>query len=97
MTQLETLIQQARSWIDQDPDAETVAELEQLIADSNEAALIERFGQRIGFGTAGLRGLLGAGRPECCHRLRRQKELGCLRQRLSSDFCGLWNKGSSFS
>jgi phosphomannomutase len=61
MTQLETLIQQARSWIDQDPDAETVAELEQLIADSNEAALIERFGQRIGFGTAGLRGLLGAG------------------------------------
>ena len=61
MTQLETLIQQARSWIDQDPDAETVAELEKLISESDEAGLAERFGQRIGFGTAGLRGLLGAG------------------------------------
>jgi phosphomannomutase len=61
MTQLETLIQQARSWIDQDPDAETVAELEKLITSSDEAGLADRFGQRIGFGTAGLRGLLGAG------------------------------------
>jgi phosphomannomutase len=61
MTQLETLIQQARSWIDQDPDAETVAELEKLISAADEAGLADRFGQRIGFGTAGLRGLLGAG------------------------------------
>ena len=61
MTQLETLIRQARSWIDQDPDAETVAELEKLISESDEAGLADRFGQRIGFGTAGLRGLLGAG------------------------------------
>lgn len=61
MTQLETLIQQARSWIDQDPDVETVAELEKLISESDEAGLLDRFGQRIGFGTAGLRGLLGAG------------------------------------
>jgi phosphomannomutase len=61
MTQLETLIQQARSWIGQDPDAETVAELEKLISESDEVGLLDRFGQRIGFGTAGLRGLLGAG------------------------------------
>jgi phosphomannomutase len=61
MTELETLVQQARSWIDQDPDAETVAELEKLISESDEAGLLDRFGQRIGFGTAGLRGLLGAG------------------------------------
>jgi phosphomannomutase len=61
MTQLETLIQQARSWIAQDPDAETVGELENLINNSDESGLAERFGQRIGFGTAGLRGLLGAG------------------------------------
>jgi phosphomannomutase len=61
MTQLESLIQQARSWIDQDPDAETVAELEKLISESDEAGLLDRFGQQIGFGTAGLRGLLGAG------------------------------------
>ena len=61
MSQLETLIQQARSWIEQDPDAETIAELEKLIAQSDEVGLADRFGQRIGFGTAGLRGLLGAG------------------------------------
>jgi phosphomannomutase len=61
MIQLETLIQQARSWIEQDPDAETVAELEKLVSESDEAGLADRFGQRIGFGTAGLRGLLGAG------------------------------------
>ena len=61
MTQLETLVQQARSWIAQDPDAETVSELQQLIESADEAGLAERFGQRIGFGTAGLRGLLGAG------------------------------------
>ena len=61
MTQLETLVQQARSWIAQDPDAETVNELEQLIKNADEVGLSERFGQRIGFGTAGLRGLLGAG------------------------------------
>jgi phosphomannomutase len=61
MTQLETLVQQARSWIAQDPDAETVRELENLINSADEAGLSERFGQRIGFGTAGLRGLLGAG------------------------------------
>ena len=45
MTQLETLIQQARSWIDQDPDAETIAELEKLISESDEAGLLDRFGQ----------------------------------------------------
>jgi phosphomannomutase len=61
MTQLEILVQQARSWIAQDPDAETIEELENLINTADEAALAERFGQRIGFGTAGLRGLLGAG------------------------------------
>ena len=61
MTQLETLVQQARSWIAQDPDAETVNELQLLIESADEAGLAERFGQRIGFGTAGLRGLLGAG------------------------------------
>ena len=61
MSQLDSLVQHARNWIDQDPDAETVAELEKLISESNEAGLADRFGQRIGFGTAGLRGLLGAG------------------------------------
>jgi phosphomannomutase len=61
MTSLEKLIGQAKSWHAQDPDAETRAELEALIEAGDEAGLLDRFGQRLGFGTAGLRGELGAG------------------------------------
>ena len=59
--QLDALIAQATAWRDQDPDPETRAELDALIAARNEAGLAERFGARLGFGTAGLRGELGAG------------------------------------
>jgi phosphomannomutase len=61
MTSLKALIEQARDWIDQDSDRETIAELESLIKNSDEQGLSDRFSQRIGFGTAGLRGSLGAG------------------------------------
>ncbi len=61
MTSLENLIAQAKSWQAQDPDPETRAELDALIAEGNEAGLADRFGSRLGFGTAGLRGELGAG------------------------------------
>ena len=61
MSSLETLIAKARSWQSQDPDAETKAELEALILAGDESGLADRFGARLGFGTAGLRGELGAG------------------------------------
>jgi phosphomannomutase len=61
MSSLETLIAKARSWQSQDPDAETKAELEALILAGDESGLASRFGGRLGFGTAGLRGELGAG------------------------------------
>jgi len=61
MTSLEDLIAQAKSWQAQDPDPETRAELDALIAEGSEAGLADRFGSRLGFGTAGLRGELGAG------------------------------------
>ncbi|MFF7681696.1 phospho-sugar mutase [Microbacterium sp. NPDC007973] len=57
----------ARAWIAQDPDAVTRAELEDLVArvetgDAEAAADLEdRFSTRLAFGTAGLRGTLGAG------------------------------------
>jgi phosphomannomutase len=57
----------ARAWRDQDPDAETRDELDAILAkaESGEpAALLDlesRFGSRLTFGTAGLRGQLGAG------------------------------------
>ncbi|MFJ4225546.1 phospho-sugar mutase [Microbacterium sp. NPDC089695] len=58
---------QARAWMRQDPDHETRDELAGLITragNGDEAAstdLDDRFGARLAFGTAGLRGALGAG------------------------------------
>ena len=49
----------AEEWLAQDPDPETRAELQVLLDDP--AALAERFGAKLEFGTAGLRGELGAG------------------------------------
>ncbi|WP_174150322.1 phospho-sugar mutase [Microbacterium halophytorum] len=57
----------ARAWRDQDPDAETRAELDGLLSRAGEpdadadAELAARFAGRLQFGTAGLRGALGAG------------------------------------
>ena len=55
----------ARAFRADDPDPETCAELDALLArlpePAVEAELRDRFETRLGFGTAGLRGLLGAG------------------------------------
>ena len=62
-----SLIETAKAWRDQDPDDTTRAELTALItaaeAGDNPAAteLASRFDGRLEFGTAGLRGELGAG------------------------------------
>lgn len=56
-----SVVDKARSWIAQDPDADTRRELESLIDLGDVAALEERFNGTLQFGTAGLRGLLGAG------------------------------------
>ncbi|WP_175985550.1 phospho-sugar mutase [Microbacterium tenebrionis] len=64
---LEARLAQARAWLRQDPDAETRDELAGVItrAAAGDAAaaadLDDRFGARLAFGTAGLRGELGAG------------------------------------
>lgn len=51
----------ARAWLALDPDPDTRAELEALLVAGDAAALADRFGARLEFGTAGLRGELGAG------------------------------------
>ncbi|KHL14559.1 phosphomannomutase [Mumia flava] len=51
----------AEQWLAQDPDPQTRAELQALLDDGDDDALAERFGGRLEFGTAGLRGPLGAG------------------------------------
>ena len=50
----------ARRWLQVDPDPDTRTETEALLAGA-EDAVQERFGDRLVFGTAGLRGALGAG------------------------------------
>ncbi|MER5326133.1 phospho-sugar mutase [Streptosporangium roseum] len=55
------LVRLARSWLAQDPDPETRAELTALLDGGDADALRERFGTKLEFGTAGLRGELGAG------------------------------------
>lgn len=51
----------ARAWLDDDPDPSTRAELEALLKDGDEAAIEDRFRERLDFGTAGIRGAMGAG------------------------------------
>jgi phosphomannomutase len=63
----DAVLEAARSWITQDPDPETRAELEALVTQAQSgsasalAELHSRFDSRLAFGTAGLRGELGAG------------------------------------
>jgi phosphomannomutase len=51
----------ARAWRDEDPDPHTQAEVDALLAADDLHGLQERFDHRLQFGTAGLRGALGAG------------------------------------
>ncbi len=64
-TELSALLETARAWAAQDPDDQTRAELEAVIADveagGDPTDLLDRFDGTLEFGTAGLRGALGAG------------------------------------
>ncbi|MFJ8510652.1 phospho-sugar mutase [Streptomyces avermitilis] len=55
------LIARAKAWLAEDPDAETREELAKLIDAEDVTELAARFGGTLQFGTAGLRGELGAG------------------------------------
>ncbi|WP_329545813.1 phospho-sugar mutase [Streptomyces sp. NBC_01356] len=55
------LIARAKAWLAEDPDAETREELAKLIDAGDTAELTARFSGTLQFGTAGLRGELGAG------------------------------------
>jgi len=59
---------QLNQWLNKDPDPSTRKELEQLIKHQNQQELHERFSSRLAFGTAGLRGKVGAG-PNRMNRL----------------------------
>jgi phosphomannomutase len=59
------LLERARAWAAEDPDDVTRAELQAIVADveggGDPADLADRFAGTLEFGTAGLRGALGAG------------------------------------
>ncbi|MET9895450.1 phospho-sugar mutase [Streptomyces sp. NPDC006465] len=55
------LIARAKAWLAEDPDAETRDELAKLIEAGDVTELAARFSGTLQFGTAGLRGELGAG------------------------------------
>jgi phosphomannomutase len=60
----EDVRQQAAAWMAADPDEQDRTELAALLADDGPAAtaeLADRFARRLSFGTAGLRGAVGAG------------------------------------
>ncbi len=49
----------AAAWRAADPDPQTQAELDRLLAGGDTAALTERFDGSLAFGTAGLRAAMG--------------------------------------
>lgn len=55
-------------WLARDPDLKTQQELRDLLAAENHDELSDRFSGRLAFGTAGLRGVVGAG-PNRMNRL----------------------------
>ncbi|MFE1031550.1 phospho-sugar mutase [Streptomyces sp. NPDC058807] len=55
------LLARAKAWLAEDPDADTRAELATLIDAEDHTELTARFAGTLQFGTAGLRGELGAG------------------------------------
>ena len=80
------LLERARAWAAEDPDDQTRAELEAVLAaagSGDEAAtadLADRFAGTLEFGTAGLRGALGAG-PNRMNRIVVIRAAGHVRAR----------------
>jgi len=72
-------VTRAEAWRRADPDAETAAELGDLIARGAEEELGDRFAGRLEFGTAGLRGTLGAGPNRMNRAVVRQTSAGLAR------------------
>ena len=62
------LREQVEAWIYRDPDDATRKELQDLLDTNQHAELEDRFRGRLSFGTAGLRGVMGAG-PNRMNRL----------------------------
>ena len=91
MSDLVSTIAAARAWIDDDPDPATRAELAAVVdaAGAGDAAavadLADRFAQTLQFGTAGLRGRVGAGPNRMNRAVVRRAAAGLGRWLLDED------------
>ena len=74
----------ARAWIAEDPDPSTRAELLDLLSAGNLSEVSERFSGRLAFGTAGIRGTLGAGPARMNRALVRRVTAGLARYLLEA-------------
>ncbi|MDC3956538.1 phospho-sugar mutase [Polyangium jinanense] len=90
------LLERARSWIEADPDPETRKELTHLVEVASSAAdpaqrasasrdLAERFAGPLEFGTAGLRGIIGAGETRMNRAVVLRTTAGLARYLLATD------------
>ncbi|GAA3841255.1 phospho-sugar mutase [Sphaerisporangium flaviroseum] len=77
------LVRRAEEWLAQDPDPETRAELQEILDSGDAAELQDRFGAKLEFGTAGLRGELGAG-PNRMNRVTVMRAAAGLARRLGA-------------
>ncbi|WP_296632718.1 phospho-sugar mutase [Rhodoluna sp.] len=82
------LLAAAKAWAAQDPDKETRHELISLIAAGDEAGIAARMNTRLEFGTAGLRGELGAGPNRMNRVLVAQTAAGIAKFLLANDSSG---------
>lgn len=73
------LRERVQSWIGQDPDAGDRAELRALLNEDDGRELSARFGGRLAFGTAGLRGVMAAGPNRMNRLVVRQSAAGIAR------------------
>ncbi|MBL8114360.1 MAG: phospho-sugar mutase [Acidobacteria bacterium] len=77
------LYARAEAWLREDPDPETAREVAALLEAKDETALLDRFGARLEFGTAGLRGVLGAGPNRMNRAMVRKATAGLARYLLA--------------
>jgi phosphomannomutase len=84
-TELSSLEAAARAWLAEDPDPDTRAELEAVLAAGDGDGLRDRFGARLEFGTAGLRGAIGAGPNRMNRALVRRAAAGLAAYLLDRD------------